>query len=105
RGAPESDGDSRHRWPLAVAASVIVAFVAMSVLTGPDDAGPTTPSEEGEQMTTTYVSARNGFSVRYHDRGPGTVEPATEALDFAGDVDEAFDVVEVGESGALKVAS
>jgi hypothetical protein len=44
-------------------------------------------------LTTTFVSPTNGFSVRYFDRGKGTLTPARERWDTGN---EAFDVVETG---------
>ena len=73
----------------ALAALVLGGFVASGCLS--DDADPTPAADETEKsnppaadfpnLTETFVSPRNGFSVNYHDRGEGTLTPAKALWD------------------------
>jgi hypothetical protein len=65
-------------------------------------------------LTTTFVSPRNGFSVKYFDRGEGTLTPAKELWDphhpkprpvSSGERDTPFDVVETGLGAVFEGAS
>jgi hypothetical protein len=56
-------------------------------------------------LTTTLVSPRNGFAVKYFDRGEGTVTPATQLWGFSEQVDDGFDIVETGLAAVFKGAS
>lgn len=54
-------------------------------------------------LTTTFVSPRNGFSMKYPDRAALT--PAKQLWGFSQQVDDGFDVVETGLAVVFKGAS
>ena len=54
-------------------------------------------------LTTTFVSPRNGFSVKHPDRVALT--PAKQLWGFSEQVDDGFDVVETGLAAVFKGAS
>jgi hypothetical protein len=54
---------------------------------------------------TTFVSPRNGFSVRYSERVEGTISEATQLWGFSERPDDAFDVVETGPAVVFKGTS
>jgi hypothetical protein len=58
------------------------------------------------KLTSTFVSPRNGFSVRYFDRGGGTVTPATDVGDLGNEQPDAgVDVVEIDSATTFWGAS
>jgi hypothetical protein len=54
-------------------------------------------------LTTTFVSPRNGFSINHPDRAALT--PATQLWGFSEHLDDGFDVVETGLAAVFKGAS
>ena len=71
----------------------------------PPEPAPSLGPVDFPSLTATFVSPRNGFSVRYFDRGDGTVIPAKQLWGFSHEVDDGFDVVETGLRAVFKGAS
>ena len=99
----------RPAWPrmalkvaLAAAAVALLVVTLTSIERGGDDS---VPADDFPALTTTFVSPRNGFSVKYADRGEGTVTPAKQLLGFSPQVDDGFDVVETGSAAVFKGTS
>lgn len=101
---------------VAIAAVLVVAVGLLASNVAPrrpdgSNVGGQSPSPTPAQpvdfpkLTTTFVSPRNGFSVRYFDRGDGTVTPAKQIWGFSKQVDDGFDVVETGLGAVFKGAS
>ncbi len=76
------------------------------------DAPPIPPADEAENkdsmldfpdLTTTFVSPRNGFSIKHPDRA--AVTPAKQLWGFGKEIDAGFDVVETGLAAVFKGAS
>jgi hypothetical protein len=99
---------------LAIAAVLVVAvgFLAIIVVPRQPDGskvgGPSpSPSPAGTvafpDLTTTFVSPRNGFSIKHPDRV--LITPAKQLWGFSKQVDDGFDVVETGLAAVLKGAS
>ena len=98
----------------AIAAVLVVGvgLVAINVLPrgldGPAVGGPS-PSPSPAQavdfpdLTTTFVSPRNGFSIK-HPQGVA-LTPAEQLWGFSQQVDDGFDVVETGLAAVFKGAS
>ena len=98
----------------AIAAVLVVGvgLVAINVLPrgsdGPAVGGPS-PSPSPAQavdfpdLTTTFVSPRNGFSIK-HPQGVA-LTPAEQLWGFGQQVDDGFDVVETGLAAVFKGAS
>ena len=98
----------------AIAAVLVVGvgLVAINVLPrgldGPAVGGPS-PSPSPAQavdfpdLTTTFVSPRNGFSIK-HPEGVA-LTPAKQLWGFSEQVDDGFDVVETGLAAVFKGAS
>jgi hypothetical protein len=86
-----------------VAALVVGGFAASRSLS--NDAAPIPPANETDfpSLTTTFVSPRNGFSVKHPDRVELT--PAKQLWGFSEQVDDGFDVVETGLGAVFKGAS
>jgi hypothetical protein len=94
-----------------VAAVVFGGFAASRSLW--NDAAPTPPANLTEKtdppppgfpnLTTTFYSPRNGFSMRHPDRA--AVTPAKQLWGFSRQVDNGFDVVETGSAAVFKGAS
>jgi len=87
------------RWRIALKVALAAAAVVLLVvtLTAIDRGGDEpTPAADFPDLTTTFVSPRNGFTVKYADRAEGTVTPAKQLLDFSPQVDDGFDVVQTG---------
>ncbi len=96
-------------------ATVAVLVIAVGLLTftvvprlrdAPNVGGPTpspsaTPAADFPALTTTFISPRNGFSVKYFDRGEGTLTPATNRWGLGND----GDVIETGLGAVFKGAS
>lgn len=72
------DLEERRRRPLTLAvagvAAAVALVVAIAVLQDGDAPSPVTDQDS----TTTFVSPRNGFAVRYGDGRDATVRPATQ---------------------------
>lgn len=84
---------TRSRW-VAVAAAALVAIagsVAALMAAGDEESTSTAAFPD---LTTTFVSPRNGFSIR-HPEG-ASVRPAVQLWGWAEQVDDGFDVVEIG---------
>lgn len=101
--APAPGRSKRPIW-VAVAAALVVIAGSIAVLAGPRD-DRSISAVDLPNLTSTFVSPRNGFSVGYFDRGDGTVTPATELWGFSKRVDDGFDVVETGLGAVFKGAS
>jgi hypothetical protein len=97
-----------------VAALAFGGFAASRSLS--NDAAPIPPAETEKKdptlvdfpnLTTTFVSPRNGFSVKYFDRGEGTLTPAKQLWDpgssCTGSREKGCDGVDVVESGLAAV--
>lgn len=92
---------------------IAVGLLAINVVPRQPDGssvGGQSPSPSPSQavdfpdLTTTFVSPRNGFSVEYPE-GEGTVTPARQLWGFSEQVDDGFDVVETGSAAVFKGAS
>lgn len=81
---------SPGRWLLVGAAVAMVAVAFAAVDRGGDELDP---ADGFPDLTTTFVSPRNGYSVRYP--GGAAVTPATE------DGEDGFDVVETGSAAVF----
>jgi hypothetical protein len=81
---------------------VVIGVIALLARAGDDHS--TSPAVFPD-LTTSFVSPRNGFTVKYPDRGEGTVTPAQQSLGFSPQVDDGFDVVETGSAAVFKGAS
>jgi hypothetical protein len=100
---------------LAVAAAIVVVIAGWLMTSGDDtvemvpaDQPPSSaqsPSIGSESTSVTFVSPRNGFSIKYPNRGEGTVTPATQLWGFSQQVDDSFDVIDTGLDAVVKVAS
>jgi hypothetical protein len=84
-----------------VAALVFGGFAANGSLS--KDAAPIVPAVDFPALTNTFVSPRNGFSIKHPDRA--TVVPARQLWGFSKQVDDGFDVVETGLGAVFKGAS
>jgi hypothetical protein len=94
-----------------VAALVFSGFAASGFVS--NDAAPIPPADETEErdpavvdfpnLTTTFVSPRNGFSIKHPDGAALT--PAELLWGFSEQVDDGFDVVETGLAAVFKGAS
>lgn len=102
--------------PVAVAAALVVAagLLALDVarrqpdgsnVDGPSPSPSTTPREaiDFPELTTTFVSPRNGFSIRLPDGA--AVTPAVQLWGLGEQADDGFDVVETGLRATFKGAS
>lgn len=85
---------SRRLRSAVAAAAVVVIAGSIALRIGIDDDQAVSTAELPD-VTTRYVSERNGFSVGYVDRGAGTITPATDS--FGMDLD-GFDIIEAGSS-------
>ena len=101
--SPVPDGSKRVAWIL-VAAAVLVVIIGLVAVFG-TGAGDDHVIPAGPDATTTFVSPRNGFSIRYLDRGEGTITPATQLWGFSTRPDDGFDVVETGLAAVFKGTS
>lgn len=90
-----------HRVWASVAAAAVVIIGSIAVLTSVGD----DQSISAANLTTTFVSPRNGFSVKYLDRGEGTVTPAKQLWTFSEQADDGVDVVETGLAAIFKGTS
>ena len=93
---------SRRPVWLAVAAAalvVIVGSVAVLSMAGDDES----ISFSASDLTATFVSPRNGFSVK-HPEG-ADVTPATQLWAFSGRNDDGYDVVELGAGTVFRGTS
>jgi hypothetical protein len=91
---------------VGVAAVALLVFTLAAIERGGDDSDPAdVPAPDFPNLTTTFVSPRNGFTVDYFDTGEGTVVPAEQLLGFSEQVDGGFDVVETGLAAVFKGAS
>jgi hypothetical protein len=70
---------------------------------GPSPSPSPTQAVDFPDLTTTFVSPRNGFSIKHPDRVALT--PAKQLLGFSKQVDDGFDVVETGLGAVFKGAS
>ena len=118
--APTPARSRRIVWLTAAAATivVIIGLVAVFATRAGDDVVPATAPDTATSpsnapttavpfpdLTTTFISPRNGFSVRYLDRAEGTITPATQLWGFSEQPDDGFDVVETGLAAVFKGTS
>lgn len=97
---------------LAAAIVIAVGLVAGNIIrrqsdlssVGVPSASPS-PADPVElpQLSKTFASPRNGFSIKYPERASRT--PAKQLLGFSKQPDDGFDVVETGSAGVFKGAS
>ena len=101
--APASapDRSKRSVWIVAAAAALILITGSIAVLTSVGD--DPSISTAGSDLTTTFVSPRNGFSIKHPDGA--SVTPAEQLWGFGEQVDDEFDVVETGLDAVFKGAS
>jgi hypothetical protein len=95
-----------------VAAVAIAGFVGTRSLSS-EDAAPIPPAEKNEErdrtlvdfpeLTTTFVSPRNGFSVKHPESA--AVTPAKQLWGFGKQIEDGFDVVDTGSGAVFKAAS
>ena len=98
--APAPERSKRPVWPAVAAAAFVVVIGSIAVLTSAGD----DPSISPADLTTTFVSPRNGFSVNHPDGV--TVTPATQLWDTGEDYDgDGVDVVETGSGAVFMGAS
>jgi hypothetical protein len=98
---------------VAIAAVLVVAvgLLAINVFPRQPDGssigGPPTPTPaqavDFPNLTATFVSPRNGFSIKHPDRVALT--PAKQLWGFSKQVDDGFDVLETGLAAVFKGAS
>ncbi len=84
---------------------VAVGLLAINVVSLLPDGSSVGGSVDFPSLTKTFVSPRNGFAVKYFDRGDGTVTPANQLWGFSNQVDDGFDGVETGSAAVFKGAS
>lgn len=96
--ASAPDRPKRPVW-LAVAAALLVVTGSIVILTRPGDDRSISTAD----LTKTFVSPRNGFTIR-HPNG-AALTPATELWGFGKQVEDGFDVVETGLAAVFKGAS
>lgn len=101
--APIVDRSRRRVW-MTAAAAVLVVAASVAVLSS-DPRDDRSLSTADLDLTATFVSPRNGFSIKHPDRGEGTVTPATQLWGFSERVDDGFDVLNIGSAGVFKAAS
>jgi hypothetical protein len=100
-------GRSAKRPLMLLAAALLLGGGALAAGSGALRLWSLTPPEPAPslrlELTTTFVSPRNGFSIRH----PDTVafSPARQLWGFGKQFDDAFDVVETGLSAVFKGAS
>ncbi len=115
---PAPDTSSRFVWPAIAAATLVVIIGSVVALTRVGDGNststldPSSSEVDFPNLTSTFVSPTSGFSVRYFDRGEGTLTPAKVPWDASVEwdpntrqADDAFDLVETGYGAVLKGAS
>ena len=96
--APTPTRSTRPVWLAAAAALVVIAgSVAALSMAGDDE------SISAADLTTTFVSPRNGFSI-LHPEG-ASVLPAVQLWGWSEQVDEGFDVVEIEPGTIIKGTS
>jgi hypothetical protein len=88
---------------VVAAALVFGGFAASRSLT--NDAAPIPPAQETDfpNLTTTFVSPRNGFSIKLPERA--AVTPAKQLWGFSKRVEDGFDVAETGSGVVFMGAS
>jgi hypothetical protein len=89
----------RPHWPAAVAAALALIVGSIAVLTTAGD----DRSHFAADLTTTFASPRNGYSIQLPDAA--AVTPATEPWGFSDQGDDAFDVVETDVATVFRGAS
>ena len=94
--------ERRRRSPLTLAVAGVAAAVALVVAIAVVRDGDAPSPVTDQDSTPTFVSPRNGFSIRYVDGRGATVTPATQLLGFSEQVDDGFDVVETGSAAGLQ---
>ncbi len=82
---------------LGVAAAAVLVITLAAIERGGDEPNPVVDFPD---LTTTFVSPRNGFSVGYVDRGEVTITPATDSLE-RGNPFNSFDVLDPGSSAVF----
>ena len=101
--APAPDRSKRRVWITAAAAAFVVIAGAIAVLARVGDDHSTSTADP--DLTTTFVSPRNGFSVEYPNSGQVTVTPATDLWDPGNEDDDGADVLETGSGAVFKGGS
>ncbi len=107
--APAPNRSKRPVWLAVAAAALVVIIGSIAVVPRAVDDQTTSPADPDEttvdfpNLTTTFVSPRNGFSIKHPDGAE--VTPATQLLDSSEQVDDGFDVVETGLAAVFKGAS
>jgi hypothetical protein len=91
----------RMAWKVALGAAAAVLVVTLATIEGDGD-GPD-PVVDVPDLTTTFVSPRNGYSIR-HPEG-ASVRPAVQLWGWAAQVDDGFDVVEIDPATVIKGTS
>lgn len=97
--APGVGPSKRRIWPAAAAAVLVVIGGSIAVLTTAGD----DRSRLAADLTTTFVSPRNGYSIRHPDTA--TVTPADQIWGFSEQLDDGFDVLETDSATVFKGAS
>ena len=87
---------------LGVAAVAVLVVALAAIERGGDELDP---ADDFPNLTTTFVSPRNGFSVEHPDRGRSRSHRPRSSGDSATQVDDGFDVVETGSGAVFKGAS
>ena len=103
------DRPRRPVWPAVAAAALVVIIGSIAALTGVGDdldstADPDVTVIDFPNLTTTFVSPRNGFSIKFLTGGGASHRPRSSGVS-AEQVDDGFDVVETGLAAVFKGAS
>ena len=97
--APTPGPSKRAVWLASVAAALVVIGAAIAGLAPTGDDQSVSADRE---LTTTFVSPRNGFSIKHP--GNASVRPAKQLWGW-GKNDDDFDVVEIGPAAVVKGTS
>lgn len=92
----------RVAWKLAlgVAAAAVLIVTLTAIERDSDDRDPVV---DLPSLTTTFVSPRNGFSMKHPDRA--AITPATQLWAFSGRNDDGYDVVQIDSAAVFKGTS
>lgn len=97
--APVSTLPRRPVWLVLAAAALVVIIGSVAVLSMPGD----DRSGFAAELTTTFVSPRNGYSIHHPDGA--SVTPAVQLWEFGEKPDDGFDVIATGSQSVFKGTS
>ena len=98
----------RKGWSIASASALglVVLLIGIGAAAATESETMTEAAESESEptvLTTTFVSPRNGFSIKHPDTV--VVTPAKQIWGFSGQIDDGFDVVETGSAAVFRGAS